>query len=56
MNHVFAGTGSGIDGKCTSPDNVPECADYYADQPEVVAQASFSGRSAQPERVRANRF
>jgi len=29
------GTGNGIDGKCTDPENVPECADYYAEVPDV---------------------
>ena len=47
----FSGTGSGIDGRCTDPENVPECADYYADNPDVI-KSSASGRSAQPERNR----
>jgi len=52
LGEVFdAGTGSGIDGRCTDPENVPECADYYADNPDVI-KSSASGRSAQPERNR----
>merc|ERR1719323_758971 len=32
VGEVFsAGSGNGIDGKCTSPDEVPECRDYYGD-------------------------
>ena len=27
----YLGTGNGIDGKCVEPENVPECADYYAE-------------------------
>merc|ERR1712154_641907 len=43
LGEVFdEGTGSGVDGKCTSPDQVPECADYYADNPDVVQQAQIS--------------
>merc|ERR1712154_396788 len=49
-------TGSGVDSKCTSPDQVPECADYYADNPDAVQAAQISARSQQPERVRANRL
>ena len=49
------GTGSGIDGKCTSPENVPECADYYADNPDVVKRPAV-GQSDRPERVRTNRY
>ena len=45
-----------MDGKCTSPDQVPEGADYYADNPDVVQQAQIAARSSQPERVRASRF
>jgi len=55
LGEVFdAGTGSGIDGKCTDPENVPECAEYYANDPEV-SKAKFT-QSSQPERLRANRF
>jgi len=58
LGEVFdAGTGSGIDGKCTSPEAVAECADYYADNPDAVQQAQIAARvSSQPERVRASRF
>jgi len=57
LGEVFdEGTGSGVDGKCTSPDQVPECADYYADNPDAVQAAQISARSQQPERVRANRL
>ena len=62
QNHIFIlntvndlGTGSGIDGKCTSPENVPECADYYADNPDVVKRPAV-GQSDRPERVRTNRY
>ena len=51
----YVGTGSGIDGKCTSPENVPECADYYADNPDVVKRPAV-GQSDRPERVRTNRY
>ena len=56
LNNVnYLGTGSGIDGKCTSPENVPECADYYADNPDVVKRPAV-GQSDRPERVRTNRY
>jgi len=29
------GTGNGIDGKCTSIEDVPECADYKSDNPDA---------------------
>jgi len=33
LGQVFdLGTGDGTDGKCTDPDNVPECASYYEGQ------------------------
>ena len=32
VGEVFsAGSGNGIDGKCTGPEEVPECRDYYGD-------------------------
>jgi len=56
LGEVFdEGTGSGIDGKCTSPENVPECADYYADNPDVIKRPAV-GQSDRPERVRTNRY
>ena len=53
-NIILSGTGSGIDGFCTDPENVPECADYYAGNEEVLQQKS--GPPANPGRVRTHRF
>ena len=33
--HHVPGTGNGIDGKCTSIEDVPECADYKSDNPDA---------------------
>ena len=40
LQFPIAGSGSGIDGKCTSPEAVAECADYYADNPDAVQQVN----------------
>ena len=40
LHCTIAGSGSGIDGKCTSPEAVAECADYYADNPDAVQQVN----------------
>ena len=40
LHCMISGTGSGIDGKCTSPEAVAECADYYADNPDAVQQVN----------------
>ena len=32
LGTVFdVGTGTGVDGKCTDPEDVPECSSYYGD-------------------------
>ena len=55
LGEVFSdGTGSGIDGSCTDPENVPECADYYAGNEEVIQKRALS--SSNPGRVRTHRF
>ena len=52
--HHLSGTGSGIDGFCTDPENVPECADYYVGNEEVLQQKSLPPTN--PGRVRTHRF
>ena len=55
LGEVFSdGTGSGIDGSCTDPENVPECADYYAGNEEVIQKRALSATN--PGRVRTHRF
>jgi len=55
LGEVFSdGTGSGIDGSCTDPENVPECADYYAGNEEVIQKRALS--ASNPGRVRTHRF
>jgi len=50
------GSGSGIDGECSHPDEVPECKDYYGDlkfpSSELTRNGFNSGRQENPERVR----
>merc|ERR1711874_321783 len=55
---VFStGSGTGIDGECTDPEEVPECKDYYGDlkfNPSQLTRNGFnSGRQDNPERVRS---
>jgi len=51
------GSGSGIDGECSHPDEVPECKDYYGDlkfpSSELTRNGFNSGRQENPERVRS---
>jgi len=51
------GTGTGIDGECSDPEAVPECADYYGDlefnSNELSRNGFNSGRQENPERVRS---
>ena len=38
------GSGNGVDGECSDPDQVPECRDYYGDQdfdPRTLANQGF---------------
>jgi len=58
LGTVFnTGSGTGIDGECTDPEEVPECADYYGDlkfNPRELSRNGFnSGRQDNPERVRS---
>jgi len=51
LGEVFsAGTGSGEDGRCTDPEEVPECADYYAGV-DTRPSLREGGRSANPGRA-----
>ena len=51
LGEVFsAGTGSGEDGRCTDPEEVPECADYYAGV-DTRPSVREGGRSANPGRA-----
>jgi hypothetical protein len=53
LGEVFsAGSGNGIDGKCTGPEEVPECRDYYGDEelPALKKQVEISRSSG--DRVR----
>merc|ERR1719232_2298008 len=57
LGTVFnVGSGTGIDGECSDPEEVPECADYYGDlefNPRELSRNGFnSGREENPERVR----
>merc|ERR1719195_990398 len=49
LGTVFnVGSGSGIDGECSDPDQVPECRDYYGDQdfdPRILANQGFDTRN-----------
>jgi len=58
LGTVFnTGSGTGIDGECTDPEEVPECKDYYGDlkfNPSQLTRNGFnSGRQDNPERVRS---
>ena len=52
MGEVFsAGSGNGIDGKCTGPEEVPECRDYYEDQdldPRLLARNKVTTTTPTP--------
>ena len=54
MGEVFsAGSGNGIDGKCTGPEEVPECRDYYGDDVPTPVKAKTIERSrSSVDRVR----
>jgi len=54
VGEVFsAGSGNGIDGKCTSPEEVPECRDYYGDDVPLPVKAKTIERSrSSGERIR----
>jgi len=46
VGEVFsAGSGNGIDGKCTGPEEVPECRDYYGDDVPTPVKAKTIERS-----------
>ena len=62
LGSVFKITTDGNDGKCTDPNDVPECANYYGDltfQPQELVRAGVDpeavGIKAPPGRVRVNR-
>ena len=47
LGTVFnTGTGNGVDGECSDPDQVPECRDYYGDEEFDVRQLSGNGFSS----------
>jgi len=57
LGTVFnTGSGSGVDGKCSDPAEVPECGSYYEgvdlDPREVLRSGFDSGRVDRPDRVR----
>jgi len=49
LGTVFnVGSGNGVDGECSDPDQVPECRDYYGDQdfdPRILANQGFDTRN-----------
>jgi len=58
LGSVFnIGSGTGIDGECSDPEEVPECADYYGDlkfNSRELTRNGFNSRSQDnPERVRS---
>jgi len=58
LGTVFnVGSGTGIDGECSDPEEVPECADYYGDikfnSNELSRNGFNSGRQENQERVRS---
>ena len=56
LGEVFnAGSGSGIDGQCTDPEVVPECANYYANSNDLDQQRFEDTRSSNPGRLRTGR-
>jgi len=48
------GAGSGTDGKCTDPENVPECASYYGDEDlgDIRSSGADTGRQNRDDRYR----
>ena len=53
LGEVFsAGTGNGIDGKCTGPEEVPECRDYYGDEELPVTKKTIERSRSSGDRVR----
>ena len=54
VGEVFsAGSGNGIDGKCTGPEEVPECRDYYGDDvPSPVKAKTIERTRSSVDRVR----
>jgi len=53
VGEVFSsGSGNGIDGKCTSPDEVPECRDYYGDEVLPVKAKTIERSRSTVDRVR----
>ena len=50
LGTVFnTGTGNGVDGECSDPDQVPECREYYGDEEFDVRQLASNGFNSQPE-------
>ena len=62
LGTVFnVGSGSGVDGKCSDPEEVPECADYYGDLDFKSADLTRNGfdtgrRSGERVRSGGDRF
>ena len=53
VGEVFsAGSGNGIDGKCTGPEEVPECRDYYGDEVLPVKAKAIERSRSGGDRVR----
>ena len=53
LGEVFnAGTGNGIDGKCTGPEEVPECRDYYGDEELPAVKKTIERSRSSGDRVR----
>jgi len=53
----YVGSGSGVDGECSDPEEVPECSDYYGDlkfDSRELSKNGFNSRTQDnPERVRS---
>ena len=53
VGEVFsAGSGNGIDGKCTGPEEVPECRDYYGDEVLPVKSKAIERSRSGGDRIR----
>jgi len=59
LGSVFnTGSGSGVDGECSDPEEVPECSNYYEgvdlDPRELIRGGFDSGKQERTERVRSS--
>lgn len=53
FGEVFSsGSGNGIDGKCTGPEEVPECRDYYGDEELPAIKKTIERSRSGGDRVR----